>query len=48
MYGHIKKLADHIKVGIEKNGCEAKLFQVQETLPQEVLDKMHVCIYLSI
>ncbi|CAF1218949.1 unnamed protein product [Didymodactylos carnosus] len=41
MYGHVKQLALKVVSGLEKNGVEARLFQVQETLPREVLDKMH-------
>jgi len=41
MYGHIRQLAEAEKAGIEKAGGTADLFQVAETLPQEVLDKMH-------
>lgn len=41
MYGHIKQLADAEKKGIEKAGGTADLFQVAETLPEEVLTKMH-------
>ncbi|KAG7292877.1 Minor allergen Alt a 7 [Staphylotrichum longicolle] len=41
MYGHIRQLAEAEKAGIEKAGGTADLFQVPETLPQEVLDKMH-------
>ncbi|KAL1794599.1 hypothetical protein ACET3X_006415 [Alternaria dauci] len=41
MYGHIKKLADAELKGIQEAGGDAKLFQVAETLPQEVLTKMH-------
>lgn len=41
MYGHIKQLADAEKAGIEKAGGTADLFQIPETLPQEVLEKMH-------
>jgi NAD(P)H dehydrogenase (quinone) len=41
MYGHIKALAEAEKKGIEEAGGSAKLFQVEETLPQEVLAKMH-------
>ncbi|GJD11841.1 NAD(P)H dehydrogenase (quinone) FQR1 [Galdieria sulphuraria] len=37
-YGHIKKLADLVKEGLEKSGnCDIELFQVPETLPEEVL-----------
>ena len=41
MYGHIEKLARQVVKGLEKSGVEAKLFQVAETLPKAVLDKMH-------
>ncbi|KAH6619297.1 minor allergen Alt a 7 [Chaetomium sp. MPI-SDFR-AT-0129] len=41
MYGHIQKLAEAEKAGIEKAGGTADLYQVAETLPQEVLDKMY-------
>lgn len=40
MYGHIRKLADAEKAGIEAAGGSATLLQVQETLPEEVLAKM--------
>ncbi|KAL3418973.1 quinone oxidoreductase [Phlyctema vagabunda] len=41
MYGHIAKIAEAEKEGLKKAGIEADLFQVAETLPQEVLAKMH-------
>jgi len=41
MYGHIKKLAEAEKAGIEAAGGTADLFQVAETLPEEVLTAMH-------
>ncbi|KAJ1919613.1 hypothetical protein H4219_001861 [Mycoemilia scoparia] len=42
MYGHVYKLAQAIQKGLEKSGkVEVKLFQVAETLPQDVLDKMY-------
>ena len=41
MYGHIEKLARNVVKGLERSGVEAKLFQVAETLPEEVLAKMH-------
>ncbi|KAL9006487.1 MAG: hypothetical protein Q9188_000724 [Gyalolechia gomerana] len=41
MYGHIKKLADAELEGIKSAGGTADLYQVQETLPEEVLQKMH-------
>jgi len=41
MYGHIAKLAEEVKLGIESAGGEAIIYQVPETLPQEVLTKMY-------
>ncbi|KAI1179056.1 benzoquinone reductase [Nemania sp. FL0916] len=41
MYGHIAKLAAAEKAGIEKAGGTVDLYQIPETLPQEVLTKMH-------
>jgi NAD(P)H dehydrogenase (quinone) len=41
MYGHIRTLALAVKAGIEKAGGQADLYQIQETLPQEVLTKMY-------
>ena len=39
--GHVKTMAMSLKEGIEAAGCEAVLLQVAETLPDEVLGKMH-------
>jgi len=41
MYGHIAKLAEAEKEGLKKVGIEADLYQIPETLPEEVLAKMH-------
>ncbi|EIM87626.1 NADH-quinone oxidoreductase [Stereum hirsutum FP-91666 SS1] len=41
MYGHIAKLAEAIKGGIESAGGAATIYQVAETLPEEVLKKMY-------
>lgn len=41
MYGHIATMAREICKGLEKAGVAAKLFQIAETLPKEVLEKMH-------
>ncbi|KAH7434374.1 hypothetical protein KP509_06G014500 [Ceratopteris richardii] len=41
MYGHIETLAKKIKEGVDSiDGIEAKLFRVQETLSDEILEKM--------
>ncbi|MED6131496.1 hypothetical protein PIB30_010249 [Stylosanthes scabra] len=40
-YGHVEKLAQEIKKGADSvEGVEATLWQVAETLPQEILEKM--------
>ncbi|PSR73376.1 hypothetical protein PHLCEN_2v10668 [Hermanssonia centrifuga] len=41
MYGHISSMAEAVKSGIEKSGGQATVYQISETLPQDVLDKMH-------
>ncbi|CAM8991584.1 unnamed protein product [Rhodiola kirilowii] len=42
MYGHVGTLAEEIKKGVESvEGVEAKLWQVPETLPEQVLSKMY-------
>jgi len=41
MYGHIHKLAEAEKAGIEAAGGTADLYQVPETLTEDVLAKMH-------
>ncbi|CAB9517325.1 H dehydrogenase [Seminavis robusta] len=41
MYGHVKTMAQKVKEGVDSVGCaEAVLYQVPETLPEEVLKKM--------
>lgn len=41
MYGHIRQLAEAEKRGIEKVGGTADLYQIEETLADDVLAKMH-------
>ncbi|SCU90877.1 LAME_0E10374g1_1 [Lachancea meyersii CBS 8951] len=41
LYGHVDILAKSILKGIESAGGKADLFRVEETLPDEVLEKMH-------
>ncbi|PGH23285.1 minor allergen Alt a 7 [Polytolypa hystricis UAMH7299] len=41
MYGHIQQLAEAEKRGIEAAGGSADIYQIAETLPAEVLSKMH-------
>ena len=40
-WGHIRKLAGFIKEGIESAGGQVDVYQIAETLPEEVLIKMH-------
>jgi len=41
LYGHIGKLAESAKAGIESAGGNATIYQIAETLPEEVLKKMY-------
>lgn len=42
LYGHIKRMAEEIKAGVDSvEGVEGIIYQVAETLPAEVLTKMH-------
>ena len=43
MYTHVYQLAQEIKKGVESAdpNIQVELYQVPETLPQEVLDKMY-------
>jgi NAD(P)H dehydrogenase (quinone) len=41
LYGHIAKLAEAEKKGIEAAGGTVTIYQIAETLPQEVLTKMY-------
>ena len=41
MYGHVAKLASSVVAGIERAGCQCRVFQVAETLSDEILKKMH-------
>ncbi|CAF1420186.1 unnamed protein product [Adineta ricciae] len=41
MYGHVERMAKEVVAGVEASGCECRLFQIAETLPSEVLSKMH-------
>jgi NAD(P)H dehydrogenase (quinone) len=41
-YGHIATMAESVKAGVELvTGASAKIYQIQETLSEEVLAKMH-------
>jgi len=40
-WGHIAKMAESEKKGLEEAGVNVKVYQVAETLPEEVLSKMH-------
>ena len=41
MYGHVQKLAEAEAAGIKEAGGSADLFQLEETLPEDVLAKMY-------
>lgn len=41
MYGHIAKMAESVKSGVESAGGSTTIYQIAETLPDEVLAKMH-------
>ncbi|GIJ91245.1 minor allergen Alt a 7 [Aspergillus pseudoviridinutans] len=41
LYGHIQKLAEAEQEGIIAAGGQADIYQIAETLPQDVLSKMH-------
>ncbi|KDQ60440.1 benzoquinone reductase [Jaapia argillacea MUCL 33604] len=41
MYGHIAKLAESVKAGVESAGGQVQIFQIAETLSDEILAKMH-------
>jgi len=41
LYGHIRKMADGVKKGVEAAGGTVDMYQLPETLPEEVLTKMH-------
>ncbi|KAI5958831.1 YCP4 [Candida theae] len=40
-YGHIFTLAKAVQEGVSKAGYKADLFQIPETLPQDILDQLH-------
>merc|ERR1719394_1785367 len=40
LYGHLAGFSESIKKGIEAGGAECDIYQVAETLPEEVLKKM--------
>lgn len=41
MYGHVATMAESVKAGVQAAGGSAKIYQISETLPQNVLDLMH-------
>ena len=40
MYGHIATMAEAVKTGVEAGGASVDIFQVPETLSEEILAKM--------
>ncbi|KAI6145724.1 1,4-benzoquinone reductase [Pisolithus thermaeus] len=41
LYGHIGKLAEAVKSGVQSAGGQAEILQIRETLSEEILAKMH-------
>lgn len=41
LYGHVAKMAEAVKAGVESTGATATIYQVPETLSDEILTKMH-------
>ncbi|KAG0168821.1 hypothetical protein DFQ28_000369 [Apophysomyces sp. BC1034] len=41
LYHHIYKLALEVQKGLESSGVKTKIFQVEETLSDDILQKMH-------
>ncbi|KAF8999864.1 flavoprotein-like protein [Cyathus striatus] len=41
MYGHIAKMAESVKAGVEAAGGKADVYQVPETLSKDILDLLH-------
>ena len=41
LYGHVAQMSEAVKKGIESTGATCDIYQVPETLPDEVLAKMH-------
>ncbi|KAL5498755.1 PST2_1 [Sanghuangporus vaninii] len=41
MYGHIAKLAESVKAGVESAGGTVTIFQIPETLSEDILKLMH-------
>jgi len=40
-YGHILQMAETVAEGVRKGGAQVDIYQIPETLPEEVLEKMH-------
>lgn len=41
MYQHVATMAEQVKAGVESEGSSATIYQVAETLPEEVLTAMY-------
>lgn len=47
-YGHIQQLAETVAEGVKQTGAECDIYQIPETLPEDILKLMHappkVCV----
>ncbi|KAI8883809.1 benzoquinone reductase [Backusella circina FSU 941] len=48
VYHHVHKLAVEVQKGLDSTGVSTKMFQVQETLPESVLQKIHAAPKLDL
>eukprot|EP00484_Ammonia_sp_Unknown_P020281 CAMPEP_0197038638 /NCGR_PEP_ID=MMETSP1384-20130603/15543_1 /TAXON_ID=29189 /ORGANISM="Ammonia sp." /LENGTH=245 /DNA_ID=CAMNT_0042469099 /DNA_START=86 /DNA_END=823 /DNA_ORIENTATION=- len=37
VWGHIRTMAEEVEKGLKASGCDVKVYQIQETLPDEVI-----------
>jgi len=51
MYGHVATMAEAVAKGVEAGGATCDIYQVAETLPKEVLEKMggtfQICVLMT-
>jgi len=41
LHGHVRTLAEQIEKGLVESGVDVKVYQIPETLPPDVVEKMH-------